>query len=82
LTYKQHYYLEKFNIPPEELSEFKEKIKLSYVEGLIWNFNYYYRGCISWGWFYPFHYSPMVSDLSNIEFEVKFELGTPFRPID
>lgn len=41
---------------------------------------YYYRGCPSWGWFYPFHYAPMTSDLIDLtSYPLSFELGTPFR---
>src|SRR5579872_643646 len=42
---------------------------------------YYYRGCPSWSWFYPFHYAPMASDLMHLEkYKFKFELSKPFSP--
>ena len=51
----------------EDMIEFKKKIKQAYIEGLVWNFNYYYNGCISWSWYYPFHYAPMASDLTSLD---------------
>ena len=42
---------------------------------------YYYRGVVSWEWFYPHHYAPMISDMTGLaHIRVAFELGQPFRP--
>jgi 5'-3' exoribonuclease 1 len=80
--FKGRYYYEKMNITPVDKEE-HWKLRKSYMEGLRWCLAYYYRGCISWGWFYPYHYGPMLSDLINIPkmfAEIKFELGEPLLP--
>ena len=44
---------------------------------------YYYDGCPSWSWFYPFHYAPCASDLINVDqIKIQFELSKPFHPVD
>ena len=56
-----------------------------YMEGLVWCLAYYYRGCISWGWYFPYHYGPMISDLKNLKnvfSDMKFEPGKPFLPFE
>ncbi|RHZ49557.1 hypothetical protein Glove_519g79 [Diversispora epigaea] len=79
---KKDYYKKKMNIDydnPEQI----DKLIGSYVEGLQWVLHYYYNGVASWGWFYPYHYSPKITDLRGLErFDIKFELGKPFKPFE
>jgi len=45
--------------------------------------SYYYHGCESWGWFYPFHYAPFAADLVKCDkVKVEFEMGRASRPFE
>ncbi|WAQ91674.1 hypothetical protein PtA15_15A64 [Puccinia triticina] len=80
--YRERYFRQKFGIELNDEVE-KRKIVKHYVEGLAWVLAYYYQGCQSWQWFYPYHYSPFASDFTNLEeFEIKFDLGQPFKPYE
>lgn len=53
----------------------------AYVSAIQWILHYYYRGVASWGWYYPSHYAPFITDIRDFaDFELKFEFGKPFLP--
>eukprot|EP00871_Galdieria_phlegrea_P004525 jgi/Galph1/5073/GphlegSOOS_G3764.1 len=85
--WKDRYYWNKFHWNPQdsETARRREELANKYFEGLIWVMRYYYRGCISWSWYYPYHYAPFASDLMSCPFESKsamFERGKPFSPLE
>jgi 5'-3' exoribonuclease 2 len=54
-----------------------------YLESLVWVLQYYYAGCTSWKWFFPYRYAPLASDMTGLaDMKVEFELGQPFRPME
>ena len=80
--WKQRYY----NDPPKKTNIEENggilRMCTTYVEGLCWVLKYYYEGCPSWSWYYPFHYAPFASDLTCIyEYNIQFTLSQPFQPI-
>eukprot|EP00099_Drosophila_melanogaster_P014639 NP_523408.2 pacman, isoform A [Drosophila melanogaster] len=78
-NYKRNFYRNKFKRDPND--ELIEELCHHYVNALQWVLDYYYRGVQSWDWYYPFHYTPFISDLKNIEqVEIAFHMGTPFLP--
>lgn len=82
-NYKRDYYLKKFGVSGAEYQPFVNSIKLYYIEGIIWNYTYYYKGCVSWDWFFPYYYAPLLSDLRNFSREsFDFEMGAPFNPCE
>ena len=58
--WKDKYYKDKFGWGLENMEELR-KLTENYVEGLQWVLYYYYRGVVSWPWFFASHYSPMIS---------------------
>lgn len=77
---KKKYYKEKLDINWENKEEL-HPIVYRYIEGLQWILYYYYKGVPAWGWFYDYHYAPMISDLKDIaSFKFDFDIGKPFLP--
>ncbi|XP_053469915.1 5'-3' exoribonuclease 2 isoform X1 [Ictalurus furcatus] len=81
--WKQRYYKTKFDVDETD-DEFRKKVVKAYVEGLCWVLRYYYQGCASWKWYFPFHYAPFASDFKDIkDMFTDFEKGTkPFKPLE
>ena len=52
---KGRYYWDKFKFTPVDKEKHVE-LRKAYLEGLVWNLQYYYKGCTSWDWYYPYHY--------------------------
>lgn len=80
--FKDRYYSSKFDVGPDDL-QFRNTVALEYVRGLCWVLKYYYQGCVSWSWYFPYHYAPFASDFLNISgLSTKFDKGEPFRPLE
>ena len=94
-TYQQEYYVDKFSedvtdlaqpdfaSPAHSIDAFVPSLVKEYIKGLMWCFQYYTQGCVSWEWYFPYHYGPMlkdVTDLENIAKQIKFDLGAPLLP--
>ncbi|KAL2004134.1 hypothetical protein VTN02DRAFT_6598 [Thermoascus thermophilus] len=80
--YAERYYEQKFGADPKDI-EFRRKVARAYVEGLSWVLLYYFQGCPSWTWYYPYHYAPFAADFVDIgDMEVHFDKGKPFKPFE
>lgn len=80
IEWKDRYYRTKFDWGLENEPGIRALTE-NYVQGLQWVLYYYYRGVVSWPWFYGYHYAPMISDVKKgLRVNMDFELGQPFRP--
>ncbi|WAQ88383.1 hypothetical protein PtA15_9A510 [Puccinia triticina] len=80
--WKTTYYRDKMTLDYDDSNQL-HKITHAYVEGLQWILLYYYQGVASWSWAYPYHYSPMISDLDKVaSYKFAFELDNPFKPFE
>ncbi|KAI8955751.1 exoribonuclease Dhp1 [Xylaria longipes] len=80
--YADRYYEQKFHVDAKDL-DFRRKVAWAYTEGLAWVLRYYFQGCPSWEWFYPYHYAPFAQDFKDLaKLEIKFEKGRIARPFE
>ncbi|XP_053657823.1 5'-3' exoribonuclease 2 homolog [Anopheles marshallii] len=79
--FKDRYYESKFDVTTQNIS-FRQTVAWEYVRGLCWVLRYYYQGCASWEWYFPYHYAPFASDLKHLDnVNTHFDRGTPFKPL-
>ncbi|KAL9693962.1 hypothetical protein quinque_013247 [Culex quinquefasciatus] len=79
--FKDRYYESKFDVLPTNM-KFRQTVAWEYVRGLCWVLKYYYQGCASWEWYFPYHYAPFASDFRTLQNVNKhFDRGTPFKPL-
>ncbi|KFY44765.1 hypothetical protein V495_03267 [Pseudogymnoascus sp. VKM F-4514 (FW-929)] len=80
--YADRYYEQKFKVDPRDV-EFRHKVAKAYVEGLAWVLLYYFQGCPSWEWYYPYHYAPFAADFTGLaDMKISFEKGRIFKPFE
>ncbi|KAL1897569.1 Ras GTPase activating protein ira2 [Ceratocystis pirilliformis] len=80
--YADRYYEAKFHKDPRDVS-FRQSVAESYIEGLAWVLRYYFQGCPSWEWYYPYHYAPFAQDFTNISnMKISFTPGRIARPFE
>ena len=86
---KQFYYSEKLKTQfTIENIDNVDRLITKYMEGIQFVLTYYFRGCPSWAWFFPYYYSPMISDVyefvknankTNLQLS-PFQPAKPFQP--
>ena len=81
--FKDRYYESKFDVGSDCI-DFRYKVGHQYVRGLCWVLQYYYQGCASWDWYFPYHYAPFASDFVDVaDVPQEFEKTTkPFKPLE
>ncbi|RKF55399.1 5'-3' exoribonuclease 2 [Erysiphe neolycopersici] len=80
--YADRYYEQKFGADPKDIA-FRYQVARDYVEGLAWVLLYYFQGCPSWEWYYPYHYAPFAADFAEIsDMKISFKKGRIFRPFE
>ncbi|KAL8801432.1 MAG: hypothetical protein Q9182_004449 [Xanthomendoza sp. 2 TL-2023] len=80
--YADRYYENKFKVDPQDIA-FRNTVARAYTQGLAWVLLYYFQGCPSWTWYYPYHYAPFAADFVEIEkIDIQFEKGRIFKPFE
>ncbi|KAJ1975300.1 5'-3' exoribonuclease 2 [Dimargaris cristalligena] len=77
------YYSKVFDVEPAGQSELRGRLAKAYIEGMCWLLRYYYKGCPSWTWFYPYDHSPLAADIKEVaSMKIQFLEGQPLKPFE
>ncbi|RDA89663.1 hypothetical protein CP533_5492 [Ophiocordyceps camponoti-saundersi (nom. inval.)] len=80
--YADRYYEQKFKKDADDIS-FRHEVARAYAEGLAWVLLYYFQGCPSWDWYYPYHYAPFAADFKDLtDLNISFDKGYVSRPFE
>lgn len=87
--WQRRYYYNFFNIQNyKKNTKNIQEICKNYIQGLAWTTNYYFKGCCSWDWFYPYSKAPLIESLlDNFEYCLDFtdftnDTSSPVEPVE
>lgn len=66
--YHHHYYNPSYD---DLLEQNIKDICKNYLESFVWTANYYFDDCLSWKWYYRYHFAPSIRDLNNYLQDIK-----------
>jgi 5'-3' exonuclease len=87
-NWKRRYYYHFFDIDNKDKNQKNvQEICKKYISGLIWNTQYYFKGCCSWEWHYPYTQAPLLEDIllnfeSSITGSFKNDVSDPVDPVE
>lgn len=68
--------------------EHVDNVCLDYMKGMQFVMHYYFHGCPSWSYYYPYFMSPFLSDLITVvnkhaaNVQITFDREGPYKPFD
>lgn len=87
--FRERYYKYYFQVEPDEIDDFSNKMVYEYLKGLKWVTMYYFDSCPSWNYYYKYDHPPFMYDVYNyikdkddIFNDIKFKLGQPLAPYE
>tara|TARA_B100001094_G_C18193882_1_gene809225 strand:- start:5920 stop:7416 length:1497 start_codon:yes stop_codon:yes gene_type:complete len=77
-----------YNPSYDQLIKYNKKLLCEeYLNSILWTFHYYFKECISWKWYYKYHYAPFIKDLyeymiplKSLSFTSPLKNDKPFTP--
>ena len=67
-NYYMYHFYDTFNSNPSYdmvLDTDKKKLCEEYIRSIVWTTEYYFEKCKNWKWYYPYHFTPLLVDLSE-----------------
>lgn len=94
-NYQKKYYLYNLYYTLLDSPEYKyvveediKTISYDYIKSIYWTIQYYFKGCISWRWYYSHHIPPLLTDVYKLcttftSFDHLFtEKDKPYSPLE
>ena len=75
----RHYDLD-FEKRPGFTGDLRKDVALEYLKGLCWVVEYYFQGCPSWTWYYPYNYGPILASIVPLAKDASFAFPTDTQP--
>jgi len=78
--YYQHYFY-------DDSLETRVEVAFHFIKTILWSTKYYFEGCPSWDYYFPFNFAPFIKDLvialkAMDLSKIKFDLGKPLKPFE